>query len=48
MTGITILLGGSVIKIVSSCKIDYFGPLSTILEDFDWTDTVGEVKGKGV
>ena len=39
------MLGGSVIKVVSSCKINYFGRFPTILEDFDWTNTVGEVKG---
>ena len=39
------MLGGSVIKVVSSCKINYFGHFSTIIEDFDWTNTVGEVKG---
>ena len=39
------MLGGSVIKVVSCCKINYFGQFSTILEDFDWTNTVGEVKG---
>ena len=39
------MLGGSVIKVVSCCKINYFGHFSTIIEDFDWTNTVGEVKG---
>ena len=39
------MLGGSVIKVVSCCKINYFGQFSTIIEDFDWTNTVGEVKG---
>ena len=39
------MLGGSVIKVVSCCKINYFGQFSTIIEDFDWTKTVGEVKG---
>ena len=39
------MLGGSVIKVVSCCKINYFGHFSTIIEDFDWTKTVGEVKG---
>ena len=39
------MLGGRVIKIVSCCKINYFGHFSIIIEDFDWTNTVGEVKG---
>ena len=34
------MLGGGVIKIISSCLIDYFGPSSTLFENFDWTNTV--------
>ena len=30
------MLGGSVIDIVFSSLIDYFGPSSTIFDDFDW------------